>query len=403
MIYRLEIENFYSIRDRQVLDLRVSDKAPRKPERFVPIYPGATERVPKVIAVFGANGAGKTNLLRALAFLAWFIKDSFQLPPEARIPVAHFNDKDSASRQVRLAVSLGGRTDLDDPSSPSATFGTYEYELVISCAKGTTRVSRESLRHRIHGSRRSFRVFERNERGEILDGETYSLARFRSVIEKVRPNASVISTFAQFDHAPSLTLRNAAQSVLTNLFLVKQEYTDDQVLGALATNPELLKALNREIPRVDLGIRGLEVTSVQLRPMVQFEHQGLDFAVPWPFESHGTQSFVRSFPLIAAALESGGVAVIDELDASLHPLMLVEILRWFYDPQRNAKNAQLWITCQNASLLEELEKEEIVFCSKDSLGRTQLYGLQDIKKVRRIDNYYRKYLSGAYGALPAIG
>ncbi len=403
MIYRLEIENFYSIRDRQVLDLRVSDKAPRKPERFIPIYPGATERVPKVIAVFGANGAGKTNLLRALAFLAWFIKDSFQLPPEARIPVAHFNDKDSAGRQIRFAISLGGSTNLETSDLPSASFGAYEYELVISCAEGATRVARESLRHRIHGSRRSFRVFERNDRGEILDGENFSLARFRSIIEKVRPNASVISTLAQFDHAPSLRLRQVARSLFTNLFLVKQEYTDDQVLSALATSPELLEALNREIPRVDLGIRSLQVMPGQLRPMVQFEHQGLDFGIPWPFESHGTQSFVRSFPLVARALESGGVAVIDEFDASLHPLMLTEILRWFYDPERNAKNARLWITCQNASLLEELEKEEIVFCSKDSLGRTQLYGLQDIKKVRRIDNYYRKYLSGAYGALPAIG
>lgn len=403
MIYRLEIENFYSIRDRQVLDLRLSDKAPRKPERFVPIYPDAADRVPKVIAAFGANGAGKTSLLRAFAFLSWFIKDSFQLPPEAIIPVAHFNDKESAGRPIRLAVSLGGATNLDGGDCPPASFGTYEYELVISSAGGTTRVARESLRHRIQGSRRSFRVFERNDRGEILDGENYSLARFRSVVEKVRPNASVISTLAQFDHVPSLTLRNAARSIFTNIFLIKQEYTDDQILTALATNQALLDALNREIPRVDLGIRSLQVMQGQLRPMVQFEHQGLDFAIPWPFESHGTQSFVRSFPLIAAALDSGGVAVIDELDASLHPLMLVEILRWFYDPQRNTKNAQLWITCQNASLLEELEKEEIVFCSKDSLGRTQVYGLQDIGKVRRVDNYYRKYLSGAYGALPAIG
>lgn len=403
MIYRLEIENFYSIRDHQVLDLRVSDKAPRKPERFVPIYPDAPTRVPKVIATFGANGAGKTNLLRALAFLAWFVKDSFQLQPEAVIPIAPFNDKESVGRQTRLLVCLGGTTNLGEETDSSPSFGTYEYELVISYANQSSRVAHESLRHRIHGSRRSFRVFERNERGEVLDGENFSLARYRSVTEKIRANASVISTLAQFDHPPASALRRAAQEIITNVFLIKQDYTDDQLLRGLATNPALLEAINREIPRVDLGIRGLQVVAAPLGPVVHFAHQGLDFDVPWLLESHGTQSFIRSFPLIATALESGGLAVIDELDASLHPLMLVEVLRWFYDPQRNPKNARLWITCQNASLLEELEKEEIVFCNKDGLGRTEIYGLQDIKKVRRIDNYYRKYISGAYGALPAIG
>jgi hypothetical protein len=403
MIYRLEIENFYSIRDRQTVDLRVSEKVRQKPERFVPIYPGASERVPKVVAVFGANGAGKTNFLRALAFLAWFVRDSFQLPPENAIPLVRFNDNESMGRDTRLALSLGGITNLDRPDIASSSFGTYEYEVVIRHSGQSNTVTRESLRHRIHGSRRSYRVFERDDSGNVLDGENFSLAHYRNVIDKIRPNASVISTLAQFDHAPSLTLRNSARSVFTNLLIVKRDYTDDQVLAALATNPDLLAALNREIPRVDLGIRDLQIVAGGLGPVVQFEHEGLDYAVPWLFESHGTQSFVRSFPLIQPVLDMGGVAVIDELDAALHPLMLAEILRWFYDPDRNPASAGLWLTCQNVSLLEELEKEEVVFCQKDSRGRTLVYGLQDIKNVRRVDNYYRKYLSGAYGAVPAFG
>ena len=44
-----------------------------------------------------------------------------------------------------------------------------------------------------------------------------------------------------------------------------------------------------------------------------------------------------------------------------------------------------------------------MFCSKDKRGRTEFYGLRDIQAVRRTDNYYKKYLGGAYGALPQIG
>jgi hypothetical protein len=61
------------------------------------------------------------------------------------------------------------------------------------------------------------------------------------------------------------------------------------------------------------------------------------------------------------------------------------------------------MTCHNASLLEELVKEEVLFCTKSTNGRTEVYALQDIQAVRRDENFYRKYLGGSYGALPNIG
>ncbi|HEX9837229.1 MAG TPA: ATP-binding protein [Alphaproteobacteria bacterium] len=404
MLFRLEIENFYSIRDRQVLDLRVSDKSRKLPERFTPIHPGSHERVPKVMATFGANAAGKTNLLRAVAFLAWFVRDSFQLQPEAGIPIIPFQDAEWSGRPTRIAASVGGRTDLEGQDELSATYGTYEYELIVAHRTGgPSYVAAESLRHRMDGKGKSVRLFQRTARGDILDGPNFPLAHYRSIVGKVRSNASLISTLAQFDFAPAVALRNASRTVVTNLFVVQQNLSDEQLIGMLAGNPSLLESLNREIPRIDLGVRNLRVESDGLRPIAKFEHEGLSTPIVWALESHGTQSFVRSFPLIASALRTGGLALIDELDASLHPLMLSEIAQWFYDTSRNPLNARLWLTCQNPAFLEQLEKEEVIFCEKDRHGRTRVYGLQDIKNVRRIDNYYRKYLSGAYGAVPIFG
>jgi AAA15 family ATPase/GTPase len=81
VLHRLEIANFYSIRDPQLIDLRAASNAPDEPGRLAPIWPGASERAPKVVALFGANASGKSNVLKALSFLAWFAKDSFQLKP----------------------------------------------------------------------------------------------------------------------------------------------------------------------------------------------------------------------------------------------------------------------------------------------------------------------------------
>jgi hypothetical protein len=54
-------------------------------------------------------------------------------------------------------------------------------------------------------------------------------------------------------------------------------------------------------------------------------------------------------------------------------------------------------------LLDDLSKEEVVFCEKDQQGRTRVFSLMDVQAVRRDENLYRKYLSGAYGAVPTIG
>lgn len=81
MLHRLEIENFYSIRDAQVLDLTTGYS--KEPERLAPIFSNSDSRAPKVVALFGANASGKSNVLKALSFLQWFTVQSFQFDRRA--------------------------------------------------------------------------------------------------------------------------------------------------------------------------------------------------------------------------------------------------------------------------------------------------------------------------------
>ncbi|MEE8394136.1 MAG: AAA family ATPase, partial [Rhodospirillales bacterium] len=102
-------------------------------------------------------------------------------------------------------------------------------------------------------------------------------------------------------------------------------------------------------------------------------------------------------------LTVGGVAVLDELDSDIHPLLLPELIRMFQDEETNPLDAQLIFSCHNATLFEYLEKEEVYFTEKKADGSTEIYGLKDVKGIRRDTNIYAKYLMGAFGAVPQIG
>lgn len=135
----------------------------------------------------------------------------------------------------------------------------------------------------------------------------------------------------------------------------------------------------------------------------KFKHTGLDDFIFFAEESAGTRRFIEIFIRLHYALEQGSVAIIDEIDADLHPLLLPEFLRWFSSPERNPKGARLFFTAHNPALLDDLEKEQIFFTEKPCGKSTQVYSARDIKGLRREPSLMKKYLAGELGAVPHIG
>lgn len=400
MLYELEIENFYSIRNAQVVDLRVAANAPDLPGRFAPLWKGSGDRAPKVVAIFGPNASGKSTVLRALSFIAWFSRESFSFAPGARLPFEKFNSLEGREANTRLAVSLAGLVDPGDDSDHPAQC-RYHYEVEIGA---NHEVVSEAMHYWPSDTGRKVRLFGRDADGKVMAASAFGLSGFRQALEKVlRPNASVISTLAQLKHPFATSLWEAANLVISNILIERSDGVEEQMVRFYADNPPLVDSLNREIERIDLGIRAMKLEMGPSGPVALFAHEGHDGLMPLVLESHGTRTFLRLYPFLLRALETGGIAVMDELDTAIHPLVLPEILRWFYDPKRNPHDAQLWMTCHNASLLEELAKEEVLFCAKTHSGHSEVYSLRDIQAVRRNDNYYRKYLGGSYGAVPQIG
>lgn len=405
MLHRLEIANFYSIREPQVIDLRASGHTPANSGRTAPLWRSSDEQASKVVALFGANASGKSNVLKALSFLSWFVRDSFRSAPESWMPYQRFKDDEACDLPTRLAVHFAGPADVQRATEPDVPRCRYAYEVNLGGPKGRPpHVLTESLKYWPPNAGRQVRLFERGENGSVSAGKEFELGGYRQALEKVlRPNASVISTLVQLKHPLSTFLWHSAGLIQSNILIEKQEVDEDAVARFYAANPKQLELLNRDIQRIDLGIRTMHMQQGPNGPVALFEHRGLSEPLPVHVESHGTRQFVRIVPLLNQALEAGGVAVVDELDLAIHPLVLPELLRWFHDHERNPHDAQLWMTCNNASLLEDLVKEEILFCEKDDRGRTTVYGLRDVQAVRRNDNYYRKYLGGVYGAIPRLG
>ena len=135
----------------------------------------------------------------------------------------------------------------------------------------------------------------------------------------------------------------------------------------------------------------------------KFQHVGLDDFIYFEEESAGTQRFVEIFPRLHYVLETGSIAIIDEIDTDLHPLLLPELFRWFNDPERNPYGAQLFFTAHNPALLDDLEKEQIFFTEKPSGEPSHVYGARDIKGLRREPSLMKKYLAGELGAVPHVG
>ena len=235
----------------------------------------------------------------------------------------------------------------------------------------------------------------------------------------------MIATLAQMNEPHALAVLSAAGSVWSNITVASTKrqnsqdfnifqpsFFDDLMprennyrlgLHEYKKNSQMLKALNRDIRRIDLGIDNFTPPDIKRRTPATFTHAGLDNPIKMQMESNGTKEFVRIYPMLYQALESGGVAVIDELDGSIHPAVLSEIMRWFWDPDRNPLGAQLWMSCHAVSLLSDLLKEEILICEKSTNGATQVYGLSNIQGIRRGENFLPNYLGGVYGGVPNIG
>lgn len=128
------------------------------------------------------------------------------------------------------------------------------------------------------------------------------------------------------------------------------------------------------------------------------------------FESYGTIRFINMFPLVIKAIQTGGTLVVDEFDASIHPMALMSIINVFHNDDINIHHAQLIFNTHNPIFLNSnlLRRDEIKFVERDDESQAStLYALSDFgttgdKGVRKHEDYMGKYFISQYGAIKDI-
>lgn len=128
------------------------------------------------------------------------------------------------------------------------------------------------------------------------------------------------------------------------------------------------------------------------------------------FESYGTIRFINMFPLVIRAILTGGTLIVDEFDASIHPMALMSIINIFHNDDINIHHAQLVFNTHNPIFLNSnlFRRDEIKFVERDEdTNNSILYSLSDFgttgeKGVRKHDDYMNKYFISQYGAIKDI-
>jgi uncharacterized protein len=396
MLHRFSFQNFHSFRDRAEVSFVLNGKVPASGwER----ESAGHARLSTAMAVMGANGSGKTSLIKAIVFASWFARSSFGLPPEAEIPtIPHFADTAQPMRFEVEAEDREGRL--------------WRYEVAAT----RERVIFEALHER--RERFSYR-FVREWSGS---GDLYKIKRkdfdFAPSKERpVRPNASLISTAAQHGVPLALALsRVHLRSNVSGIGRTPYEPKQDLAVAAAHFKAEDIQQAQMAtlLRRWDLGLTDVlvkpfvsqmpaqEQQTVWLPVGVHRDRDGNAHELLFFTESGGTQSAFMLLSRLLPVLADGGIAVIDEFESELHPHMLEPLIGLFADPSTNPHRAQLLFTCHSPEVLNILHKSQVMLVEKDAACESTAWRMDAVRGIRNDDNFYAKYMAGAYGAVPAL-
>lgn len=416
MLLRFEIGNHRSILDPVELSMIAMDEdrsAARSFERL-------DEKVLTVAGIYGANASGKTNVVDGMAWLSSAIRDSLRRW-EGSIPRDPFNFAKGLLRPSSFGVDLM----VNDIR--------YRYELELDDSK----VLSEALYS--YPLRRRRTLFER-------DGDDLRFRRGTEITggghELVTPTTLVMSTAGRLNAEIASVadwlrrIRPVGFSPGVPFGLGRRHYHHGIRWSVPGWEDDLMDTFDWSQPRLfadetgtdsgdalrslalallqfaDLGIDDVEVVSTadtrtghagrRMRLLHRVGRRSRPFELC--DESEGTLTWLSLMPALLTAFRSGGLIVVDELDASLHPSISSKLIQMFQDPLMNRPGGQIVFTSHDVTLLGCMNRDEVWLTSKQPDASTVLTPLSDYRghRVRRSANLEHAYLEGRFGGTPVV-
>ncbi len=407
MLIQFSFENYRSFKGPTTLSLLAS-AGKENPDN---VFDSPTGKLLKSAAVFGSNASGKSNLMKALVASILIIRTTGVRQLGEPIP---FVD--------RFLFDPDGKKDTSFEFDFIANGKRYIYG--FSCDK--ERISEEHLL--VYKTQKPSSVFKR-----VKDRYEYTDIRYKQELDGLAARNTSNKLFLA-----TATLWNA--SATRDAFIWFSRYIDVYdpsnpipMFNSFETDSDgSLKSFTKKLLREsDINITdytieaqrienpGMNGMGVILQNGVPLEqkvyrvnaaHEVIKgeerstFTLPLQEESKGTQNLFFLSPQIKNALDNGFVFCVDELDASLHPALVLYLVGLFNNEETNPKNAQLVLTTHTTELLSlhYMRRDQIYFVDKDNgSGISDLYSLDEYS-VRTREDVRKAYLNGKYGAVPNI-
>ncbi len=425
MLIEFKFGNFRSFRDEAVLSMEAMGLGRLK---NCLISYNSMKLIPSV-AIYGKNGGGKSNVIRAFWLAVQFIKNAQRTQHEnAKIPVKPFL--------------------LNDYSKDEPTFFEFAYVLdnvkyIYGFSATKEKIFSEYLYHSPKGQKAT--VFTRTEQKFTFTEEK---AKRKLISEAVAPNQLFFSVACTMNDADCMR----AMKWFRDYVFFSRDYADiPEQLLEYSNDKNMLAAISGYAKAADLGIEKMEFefkdevvkdfeSEKNIPEEIRFAltafmqnlkensniseiglqksevratsyHNGINkngiktsFTLDLSDESDGTRKLMSIAPAIESVLNNGGIVLVDELEKELHPMLVNYIVAKFQSKTSNPNGAQLIFTTHNTELLnmELMRKDQLYFADKNRKdGASELYSIGDFS-TKTADNIRKGYLAGKYGATPDI-
>lgn len=426
MLIEFRFKNYRSFRDDVVLSMEATGLGNFKNSL---ISYGNTKLLPGV-AIYGKNGGGKSNVIRAFWLAVQFIKNAQRTQHEnAVVPVTPFMLDETSRNQASEFEFI-------------YTMNGVKYWYTFAGTK--EKITKERLYHAPKGQKAL--VFSR-------EGQSFSFTEDRPkrklISEAVAENQLFFSVACTMNDAACIK----AMKWFREQIFFSRDYADiPKQLLDYSNDTNMLKAISDYAKAADFGIEDMqfEIDSKEIDEKLEFPkeipegiktaltqfmhvlsetsnnsesrlkvgqvkaisyHLGKNtdgnqslFPLDLSEESDGTRKFMSIAPAIESTLQRGGVLLIDELERELHPMLVDYIVAKFQSKTSNSKGAQIIFTTHNTELMnmELLRKDQIYFADKDrNSGSSELYSISDFS-TKTTENIRKGYLLGKYGATPDV-
>ena len=407
MLIQFRFQNFKSFRDDTILDLSAT-KITEHGDHVVTI---GKEKLLPVAAIFGANASGKSNVFGALFYMVMYVRESLSLGGNKKhwqevmellpkwTPFLFHSSGDISVSSFEVYFTRMEHSDK-----------TYNYGFTLDRDRI---VIEEWLNVKAKTSQDFKRIFYRNDSDCDLSGLSSKMKQ--NIILSLEKETLIVSLGARLKIDVLKTVYDWFYdwefsdfgNPFENMSFYKQmpfyfwgEFSPSQIASYLSSfDPSIVDfRVERDEERKPIKVEAVHRTQ-----------EGKTVNLPLEQESSGTLKMLSLYPRLKNTMRHGGVLVIDELNARLHPLLVRSFLLTLLDPNINKNHAQLIFTTHDAWQLSNdlLRRDEIWFTEKDGDGASTLYSLADFQdedgdKIRKDENFEKNYLLGKYGAIPTL-